>query len=337
MAFKTPRFWHSKKGTGGYVLGALLAPFSIFYALILRLRQRLQSSEPLDPKIPVLCVGNLVAGGSGKTPTALALCDLVRREGIARAPVFLTRGYGGSLAGPVQVDPVTHTAKEVGDEALLLARRAPTIVCRNRAEGARIAQALGPDLLILDDGFQNNSLKKTLSMVVVDGETGFGNGRLLPAGPLREPVYRGFRRADAFLITGTDVHGIGESMAADKPVFYGTMRVYASGVPDLKRRYIGFAGLGRPEKFRKTLEELGITLAGWHSFPDHHPYTLRDINRLEREARTHDAALITTAKDAVRLTPGILTIPLTVVPVGLEIEPEDQLVSFLKAKLKKNK
>lgn len=332
MPAKTPKFWYENQGFGARLTAAALGPLAALYGLAGRVRNG--SVTPYDPGVPVLCVGNLVAGGSGKTPAALALCDLVRRENLFRNPVFLTRGYGGSLRGPVQVDPALHSAAEVGDEALLLARRAPTILCRDRVAGAKIALALGPDLLIMDDGFQNPSLKKTASLVVVDGESGFGNGRLIPAGPLREPVHSGFRRADAFLILGADRQGIGASMAADKPVFYGMLQVYAAGVPDRKRRYVGFAGLGRPEKFRKTLEEIGISLAGWHAFPDHHPYSLRDINRLEREARAADAALITTAKDAVRITPGTLTVPLAVVPVGLEISPLDQMISFLKKALK---
>lgn len=332
MPAKTPKFWYNSQGVGARLAAAALSPLAALYGFAGRVKNG--SVTPYDPGVPVLCIGNLTAGGSGKTPTALALCDLVRREGLFRNPVFLTRGYGGNLRGPVQVDPVIHGAAEVGDEALLLARRAPTILCRDRVEGAKTALALGPDLFIMDDGFQNPSLKKTASLVVVDGESGFGNGRLIPAGPLREPVHSGFRRADAFLILGPDRQGIGASMAADKPVFHGELQVYAAGVPDRKRRYIGFAGLGRPEKFRKTLEDIGISLAGWHPFPDHHPYSLRDINRLEREARAHDAALITTAKDAVRIAPGTLSVPLAVLPVGLEVSPIEPLISFLKKSLK---
>lgn len=332
MPVKTPKFWYEYQSLGSRLLGAALAPLAALYGLARRVKSG--SVTRYDPGIPVLCIGNLVAGGSGKTPTALALCDLVRSEGIAQHPVFLTRGYGGKLRGPVQVDPAIHSAADVGDEALLLARRAPTLLCRDRAEGARIALALGPDLLIMDDGFQNETLKKTLSLVVVDGETGFGNGRLLPAGPLREPVHSGFRRADAFFILGQDRQGIGALMAADKPVFFASLQAYATGLPDRARRYVAFAGLGRPEKFRKTLEDLGFTLSGWHPFPDHHPYSLQEINRLEREARAHDAALMTTAKDAVRIPPGILSVPLAILPVGIEVAQRDSLVSFLKRALK---
>lgn len=336
MPFKTPRFWYDTGRAGSRIAASVLAPLSGLYNLGRRIRSASRAA-PYDPGVPVLCIGNLVAGGSGKTPAALAICALVRRHGLFRNPVFLTRGYGGTLTGPVQVDPVAHSAAEVGDEALLLARRAPTILGKDRAAAARVALALGPDLLILDDGFQNESVLKTASLVVVDGETGFGNGRLLPAGPLREPVHCGFRRADGFLIVGTDRHAIGALMAADKPVFSGLLQVYAAGVPDRQRRYVGFAGLARPDKFRRTLEDLGITLSGWHAFADHHLYTLRDLNRLEKDARAHDAALITTAKDAVRIAPGTLTVPLSILPVGLQISPEDLFVPFLKKVLRKRK
>lgn len=333
MFRKTPFFWYDSKNLSARILSSALSPLSALYGLGASLASH--GAEPYDPGVPVLCIGNLVAGGSGKTPAALALCDIVREEGVFRNPVFLTRGYGGALSGPVQVDLAVHGAAEVGDEAILLARRAPTIVSRDRAEGAKIARALGPDLLILDDGFQNNSIVKTASLVVVDGEVGFGNGRLIPAGPLREPVHRGFRRANAFLVVGVDRHGVGALMAADRPVFSGVLEVYASGVPDRERRYVAFAGLARPEKFRKTLEEIGIQITAWHAFPDHHPYSLAEINRLERDARSRDAALITTAKDAVRISSGILTVPLAVLPVGLRIEPREQLVDFLRKSLNK--
>src|SRR5579863_3994588 len=187
---RAPDFWRNR-GAGAL----LLAPLGALYGASVAFKAR--HARPFDPEIPVICVGNLTAGGSGKTPIAIALADMLRAQG--HTPYFLTRGYGGSTKGPALASR-GHTARVMGDEALLLARTAPTIVARDRAAGARMAKDKGATVIVMDDGHQNFSLRKTLSLVVVDGESGFGNALQIPAGPLREPVTQGLARADAVIV-----------------------------------------------------------------------------------------------------------------------------------------
>jgi tetraacyldisaccharide 4'-kinase len=249
-------------------------------------------AAPFDPGLPVICVGNLTAGGSGKTPIAIAIAELLRARG--HKPCFLTRGYGGSERGPALASR-GHSAAVMGDEALLLARAAPTIVARDRAAGARLAKDKGATVLVMDDGHQNFSLRKSLSLVVVDAETGFGNGFQIPAGPLREPVRQGLGRADAVVLVGDgapDLQGftgpvLRAHLAADGGAFAG-------------KPVFAFAGIGRPEKFAASLEETGAQVIGSCFFADHHPYTEDEI--LELKAVAGDAMLVTTEKDFVRLS-----------------------------------
>lgn len=263
------------------------------------LRRRL--ATPLKLPIPVICAGNLVAGGTGKTPVALSLGVGLRAVG--RNVHFLTRGYRGRLAGPVAVDPDRHGAREVGDEALLLAAVAPTMVAHDRAAGARAALARGADLLLLDDGFQNPSLAKDLSLLVVDGATGFGNGRLIPAGPLRESIARGLRRAQAVVVIGPDQAGIAARIGGALPVL-GARLAPDPGWDALRGRpVLAFAGIGRPDKFFDALAAHGIPLVGRVPFADHHAYAPGELQRLEAAAGRAGAVLVTTAKDAVRLPP----------------------------------
>jgi tetraacyldisaccharide 4'-kinase len=234
--------------------------------------------------VPVICVGNLTAGGSGKTPVAIAVAKhlLARDEKV----FFLTRGYGGAEAGPLLV--TDQSAAKVGDEALLLAKTAPTIVARDRAAGARLAVAQGATIIVMDDGHQNFSLAKKLSLVVVDG---FDNGLMIPAGPLREPVAQGLSRADAVIAMNDD------PLAFGGPVLRA--RLAADGA-DLKgKRVFAFAGIGRPEKFITSLQEAGAIVTGREFFPDHHPYSPVEITRLRQLAG--DAVLVSTEKDFVRL------------------------------------
>ncbi|BBK39578.1 tetraacyldisaccharide 4'-kinase [Allostella sp. ATCC 35155] len=287
---RAPEFW-ARRGP----VPSLLRPLGALYALGGAVRWRL--ATPWRAPVPVVCVGNLSVGGVGKTPVVL---DLARRLA-GRQPHILTRGYGGRLAGPVRVDPAVHGAADVGDEALLLARRTPVWVARDRAAGARMAVAHHARLLLLDDGFQNPSLAKDLSLVVVDGETGFGNGLVFPAGPLREPVARGLARADALVVMGEDRHGL----AAASPVPVLRARLvprmplsFAPGAP-----IVAFAGIGRPAKFFATLRALGADPAAEQAFPDHHRFREDELLRLEALAAGLGARLVTTDKDAVRLPP----------------------------------
>jgi tetraacyldisaccharide 4'-kinase len=266
-----------------------------------RLRRRL--AHPLKLPIPVLCVGNLVVGGTGKTPVVLALAGALQARG--RRVHCLTRGYGGTTAGPLEVDPAHHDARAVGDEALLLAAAAPTVVARDRAAGARLALARGAELVVMDDGFQNPGLAKDLSLLVVDGAVGFGNARLLPAGPLREPIDSGLARAQAVVLIGPDEAGVVRRIAGARPIL-GARLAPDHGWDALRgRRVVAFAGIGRPQKFFAALEAHGIAAVERLPFEDHHRFDADDIARLDRLAARADAILVTTAKDAMRLPPAM--------------------------------
>lgn len=302
---RTPTFWQ-----GPNLLSDVLMPFGDLYAAGGWLRQRL--SRPRRIAVPVICVGNLVSGGAGKTPTVLAVLTQLLARG--RRPAALLRGYRGRLHGPLQVDCDRHDAEAVGDEALLLARKATTWVARDRAAGAEAAAAEGADVIVMDDGFQNPTLAKDLSLLVVDGTVGFGNGRVIPAGPLREPVTRGLARADAVVLVGPDRQDIARRTAG-KPLLQAEFR--ARGSTDLQgRRLIAFAGIGRPTKFFETLQDLQAELIGMAEFPDHHPYRESDLAPLLAKAERSGASLITTEKDAVRLPQAIASL-VEVLPVDL--------------------
>jgi tetraacyldisaccharide 4'-kinase len=282
---RAPDFWR-KRGP----LARLLAPLGALYGLSVAFKAR--TSGPYVPNVGVVCVGNLTAGGSGKTPIAIAIADMLRARG--HKPYFLTRGYGGSERGPALASR-GHSAAVMGDEALLLARAAPTIVARDRAAGARLAKDKGATVLVMDDGHQNFSLRKSLSLVVVDAETGFGNGLQIPAGPLREPVRQGLARADAVVLVGD---GAPDLQGFRGPVLRAHLAV--DGGAFAGKPVFAFAGIGRPEKFAASLEETGAHVIGSCFFADHHPYTEDEI--LELKAVAGDAMLVTTEKDFVRLS-----------------------------------
>jgi tetraacyldisaccharide 4'-kinase len=290
-----PLFWGRKPG----LTADLLSPLGAAWDGAGRLRRAL--ARPYRASIPVICVGNLVAGGAGKTPVTLALADWLRVRGIATHVV--TRGYRGQLAGPIRVDVARHIAGEVGDEALLLAVSTSVWVARDRAAGAAAAVAAGAEVLLLDDGFQNPSVMKTLSLIVVDAGYGFGNARVIPAGPLRENLRRGLARADAAVLLAVP----GAEGAAVPPLFDQKLCVIPAVLTAIDgERFAGdrvyaFAGIGRPARFFATLRALGANVAAERSFPDHHAFCERDLDALAAAARRLGARLVTTAKDFVRL------------------------------------
>ncbi len=319
---RAPEFWR-RDG----LAPALLAPLGWGVDLAGRARRRLARAAPAP--VPVICIGNLVAGGAGKTPVALAIGS--RLAAMGWSPHFLTRGYGGRISGPARVELGRHSAAEVGDEALLLAARAPTWVAADRPAGARAAAAAGARVIVMDDGFQNPSLAKTLSLVVVDADYGFGNGRVMPAGPLREDADRGLARAQAVVLVGA---------AAETPV---RERIAAAGLPVLRariepepeaaralagRRVFAFAGIGRPEKLFATLEAMGCALAARRAFPDHHRYTPDEIMALVEAASDLGALPVTTEKDAARL-PDAARAMVATLPVRLVFDDEDALDRLL--------
>ena len=286
-----PEFW-ARSGLAAH----LLEPLAWAHAAAAAARRAL--ARPFRVPVPVLCVGNVVAGGAGKTPVAVSLARHLAARG-AR-PHLLSRGYGGTMAGPLAVDPARHDAAAVGDEALLLAAAAPTWIARDRVAGARAATASGAGLIIMDDGFQNPSLVKDLSLLVVDGGYGFGYSRVLPAGPLRESVEAALARADAVVIVDADETGVAARLG-DKPVLHAALVPVAAA--SFAGAVVAFAGIGRPEKFFRTLAAAGAHIVARHAFPDHHRYAAGELAVLAGEAAAAGARLVTTAKDWVRLPP----------------------------------
>ncbi|MFA5592375.1 MAG: tetraacyldisaccharide 4'-kinase [Micavibrio sp.] len=287
MPPKTPSFWREKG-----LWARLLWPLGMLYYCGHRVKSAF--ARPYQSRLPVLCVGGAVAGGSGKTPTVHALIRLLRESGLAQNPVILTRGYGGSMKGPTQVQAGYHDYCDVGDEALLHAAVAPTIIGADRGAGARLAEAMGADMIVMDDGLQNNTLMKTLSFLVLDKGYGTGNGWMIPAGPLREPLPAILGKVKGAILTG----------AGDKtPPLHGTplyeTQIKTISHHDKSKRYFGFAGLGRPDKFRDTLTGNNFALDGFEAFADHHPYSGGDLARLMEKAG--GARLITTEKDYMRI------------------------------------
>ncbi|MGH6889179.1 MAG: tetraacyldisaccharide 4'-kinase [Rhizomicrobium sp.] len=287
-----PDFWY-RSDPASRALSAALAPLGTLYGATVE--WKCAHSDPHRPHARVICVGNLTVGGSGKTPVAIALAQMFRAKG-ART-VFLARGYGRRSPDAIRVDAAIHDASVVGDEALLLARIAPTFVAADRAEGARLAELHGADLIIMDDGHQNFTLAKDVSLVVVDGESAFGNGRIVPAGPLRENVRQGLARADAVLVVGGGDPPLG---GFGGPVLRAQLMC---GRRLDGQAFVAFAGIGRPGKFFLSLETQGAKLLEVHAFADHHGYTAAEIARLKRRAAVAGAGLITTEKDFVRLNP----------------------------------
>ncbi|MDD4615630.1 MAG: tetraacyldisaccharide 4'-kinase [Alphaproteobacteria bacterium] len=321
---KTPRFWYPPPGDKISEFKAkLLSPLSRVFEAGTALRRRFAKAYR-SPR-PVICIGNAVAGGAGKTPVALALARLF--SDIGHKPVFVSRGYGGR--GKLTcVDLRRHDATDVGDEAMLLAATAPTWVGRDRVKAVREAETHG-SVIIADDGLQNPNLAPSASILVVDGEAGIGNGRIIPAGPLREPFLDALSRATAMIVIGKDPYNLGRKTKI--PVFQAHFEpVVPKGLPSVGR-YVAFAGIGRPSKFFTTARLLELDIAAVREFPDHYIYTTDDVDSLRLDAEVLGARLITTEKDAVRLPP-YFRAEVIVIPVRLVFDiqgSEEVLVDIL--------
>jgi tetraacyldisaccharide 4'-kinase len=293
---RAPDFWWRRYAPAGFAL----APLGAIYG---KVTGRLMERSGATLEVPIICVGNLVVGGAGKTPTALEVANVCRK--LRLNPGFLTRGYGGSEKGPLCVSVGIHSAAQVGDEALLLAQFAPTVISADRPSGAKLLAQLGVDVVVMDDGFQNPSLHKDLALVVVDSERGIGNGFVFPAGPLRAPLAAQIRMADALVVIGTGSGGRAVRLAARA----GRPTLRAISVPERKRGlrrrpYLAFSGIADPVKFHKSLAEAGATIGHVMSFPDHHMFTEADCDVILSEAKARDLVPITTEKDRVRLNGG---------------------------------
>lgn len=292
---EAPPFWWKTHSLAAF----LLAPLSSIYGWAGG--QRMGKKPRLISKSPVLCVGNFVAGGAGKTPTAIALAHAAKNAGLK--PGFLTRGYGGGISIATLVEPKTHNSHDVGDEPLLLATHYPTVVSPDRPKGAELLEQQGINFIIMDDGFQNPSLRKDYSLVVVDAARGIGNGFAMPGGPLRANLGTQLAHANAILV-------IGKENGADKVIRAAARRakpVYEARVVPVNdrewqgRRMLAFAGIGDPEKFFSTLRQAGADVVITRSFGDHHPLSTEEMDEILQQAESDDLEIVTTTKDAARL------------------------------------
>jgi tetraacyldisaccharide 4'-kinase len=325
---REPSFWWREAG----IAARTLAPAAAIYGAVAQARLERRGARA---GVPVVCIGNLTVGGAGKTPAALAVARMLAAAG--ERPVFLSRGYGGRLAGPLRVEPARHRADDVGDEPLLLARTAPAIVARDRVAGARMAVAIGASVIVMDDGFQNPSLAKDFSVLMVDGRRAVGNGRVIPAGPLRAPLKAQIAHADALIVVGTPSHAaavVAQARALGIALFQARLQPDAGVVAALgSGRVLAFAGIGDPAKLFATLADAGVAVAATRSFPDHHRYTRAEAQALCDDADRAGLALMTTEKDLARLTGDDAVAQLAAharaLPVVLAVERDERFKALL--------
>ncbi len=306
---KTPRFWKA-----GYksLWPKILSPLSYIWA---KETQRRLNKNGYSSDLPVICIGNITIGGSGKTQAAIKLAQFYQENGFN--PAFLSRGYGANVKEPTKVDPLKHSYKDVGDEPLLLSQFAEAWVSPNREEGAKAIEAHGTaDIIIMDDGMQNQSLQKDFNLLIVDGIFGLGNQKTIPSGPLREPVGENLNRIDYGLMIGKDCHNIQQLLSV---AFLHAAIIPQKNALDKQQKYWAFCGLGRPSKFYETLRDEGFHVASTTDFSDHHPYTEKEIKDLLQVAKLNGCKLITTEKDKMRI-PSHLCGKIAYLPVSLDVD-----------------
>lgn len=295
MVSEAPPFWWEKSGWQAWAL----APFSFLYGKVAG--RRMKRSRRASVPVPVICIGNFTVGGAGKTPTAIAIARAATAKGLK--PGFLSRGYGGTLDVTTRVDAEHHRSVDVGDEPLLLAREAITVISRKRVDGAKRLVDEGVDLIIMDDGFQSARLTLDYALVVIDTRRGIGNGHLVPGGPVRAPLDEQMRQLSAILKVGDGQAAdaiIRTAARAGKQIFVSSIRPRPQ--PDLKGKpVLAYAGIADPEKFYRTVSSLGADIVSRRGFPDHHQFSDEEMSDLMQDAAKADLLPVTTAKDAMRL------------------------------------
>jgi tetraacyldisaccharide 4'-kinase len=318
---RAPEFWQKEGGSG--LMPLLLSPVAALYGAATARRMRRSGWRA---PVPVICCGNATAGGAGKTTVALDIGRRLANRGIAVH--FLSRGYGGTLRGPLRVDPAAHDSTAVGDEALMLAAERPAWISADRAAGARAAVAAGAQAIVMDDGLQNPTLEKDLSLLIVDGGFGFGNGRVIPAGPLREPVAAAAARVRAAVMIGPDEAGAGALLPPGLPVLRASLKPGPEAALLAGQPVFAFCGIANPSKFFGTLTAAGVVLAGREAFADHYPFDEGDLRDLLAEAEELRAIPVTTRKDYVRIPPAFRS-RVTVVTIRLEWAEPTQIEALL--------
>ena len=318
---KTPKYWQSNS-----FISKLLTPLGYIYGGLTGLRIKLK--KPKKAEIPVICIGNITAGGTGKTPVSISVAKLLSGEMFH--PYFVSRGYGGKLQNVI-VNNKKHTARDVGDEPLLLSAQAPVVVNADRYKAAQKATEQGADVVIMDDGFQNPGLHKDLSFLVFDGHYGIGNGKIIPAGPLRETLENGIKRANAVIILGKDKHNLAQRCGL--PVFFGHTEAAQTTINN--QDVIAFAGIGHPQKFYHTLKQQGFNVVKTIDFPDHHFYTREDLDAIVKEAQKLNAQIYTTGKDFVKIPP-LYSQDINVLEIAVVWDKPEELLNFIKQKIQKS-
>lgn len=313
---KAPAFWEHKTG-----LSVILLPLSWLWRAVTFLRLKLIKAH--HAPLPVICVGNIYVGGTGKTPLSAGLCQMLKQQGFT--PCILMRGYGGREGGPLFVDPASQSASDVGDEALMLSLYDHVCVSRDRIAGARFIARYSPcDIIVMDDGMQNPWLAKDLTIGVFDGAAGLGNERILPAGPLRQSLASGLELMDIAVVNGTDKAGLTARLSGHLPVLQGELVADSEAADALRgRAVLGFAGIGRPERFFDSLRRTGACVEQTLAFGDHHTYSEADLARLRGDAHLNGLDLVTTRKDWVRLPP-LWREHVSVLSVTMQLKKRDQ-------------